>query len=93
MASFHTALGNTSTSFIVYLLSMISALGINAAVQDQISKHDAPWKRFAWAFGICIFAIIVISIIVVFTSKDSKNDTTRRLAGDKPVPNKEMGRL
>jgi len=92
--AFNTVLGNTSTAFLVYLLSSISALGINAAFQDYVSKHDAVWKRWAWAIGICMLSIIVVTIIVFVSVKEQKpNETVQRLGGNKTVPPQQVGRI
>ena len=92
--AFNTVLGNTSTAFLVYLLSSISALGINAAFQDYVSRHDAVWKRWAWALGICFLSIILVTIVVFVSVKEPKpNETVQRLGGDKAVPPQQIGRM
>ena len=95
MISFGNTLGTTSVSFLIYLMSTTAALGINAAFQDYASKHDASWKRWVWATGVCVVAILIITTIVATTTKPVQNTIQQRLS--KPmstaVSEQQMGRL
>lgn len=68
------ALEHAAVAFVTYTLSLIAALSWNVAVQDEIKRHDRPWKRWVYAIGITLLAITVITLIVVFHDSDDRCD-------------------
>jgi uncharacterized membrane protein YedE/YeeE len=93
MGSFSEVLSNTCTAFSIYVLSTTAALGINAAVQEYIAKHDATWKRFVWALAVCVFAILVITVIAFLNKLPTESSTAKRLSGQKNTEPQSLGRI
>lgn len=95
--SFVPSLADSSVAFTVYVLSMIAALSWNNAVQNHIKTHEKWWARWLWAFGMTVFALVVITIIMVYRNNDdSGNGQARTTQQQQPANNNAlpvMGRM
>jgi hypothetical protein len=94
-AKFELALENAAVAFVTYALSLISALSWNNAVQDFIASHKGGWwKRWAYAIGITILSLIIITVIIMFHDDDNRDsDDTRPSTLRQSVTRPRMGRI
>jgi hypothetical protein len=94
-ANFELALENAAVAFVTYALSLISALSWNNAVQDFISAHKgAWWKRWAYAIGITVMSLVIITIIIVFHDDDDRSTSAIKPARlSQSVAHPRMGRI
>lgn len=70
-----TALNESFSSYFIYAFSLVSALAWSNAVQKSIGDlSDVSWKRWAYAAGITVVALLVIFTIAYFRSKEDDEE-------------------